>query len=156
MVAAITRHPLAGRLLDLEGECEASVRWTDEATGVKCKARGDKWIPSKRWLVDVKTARDASSRGFAKACANFRYHVQDAHYSSGFGADAFMFVVVEKEPPYAVGVYQLDADSRERGRELRAEALETLAQCVEKNTWPGYPAKVIELRLPDWAMGEWK
>ena len=49
-----------------------------------------------------------------------------------------MFVVVEREFPFQVGVYELDDDALAEGRYLRRQALDLVAQCVAFNDWPGH------------------
>jgi len=105
--------------------------------------------------VDLKSTQDASEH-FAKSCANYGYHRQAAMYLDGLrtlGLDAehFIFVAAEKAPPYAVGVYELDYDAIERGRDLYRADLELLARCMERDEWPAYSPELVTLSLPRWA-----
>lgn len=52
---------------------------------------------------------------------------------------------------YLPAVYQIDAAAEARGFELRERGLQTLQQCMQTNTWPGY-AGITELSLPPWAL----
>ena len=106
-------HPVAAKLLT-GGDAERVFQWSDENTGVKCKAKAD--YVKGDMIVDLKTAQDASPTGFAKACANFGYHWQDAHYSNGSGCARFVFVVVETSYPFGTAVYELDEDAKYAGR----------------------------------------
>jgi len=158
MEASLLAHPLGRRLLQLPGECEATRRWVDPNTGVRCKARIDKWIEAHGGVVlDLKSTQSASPEAFGKSAATYGYHVQAAHYLAATEgrpegpARAFVLLCVEKTPPYAVAVYQLDADALTLGAELRAEALDVLAQCVESGRWPGFEPKITTLALPGWA-----
>lgn len=148
MAKAIRNHSVAGRLLT-EGKAEHSVFWTDPITGLECKCRPDWWNGS--MLVDLKTTEDASPEGFARSIANYRYHVQAAFYMQGTGATRFLFVAVEKKPPYAVAVYELDADSLDVGHALRMRDLTTYASCIQERRWPGYSDRIETLSLPGWA-----
>lgn len=70
------------------------------------------------YVVDYKTTDDASQRGFINACRKYGYHLQSAHYCEGaknqHGGDFVLyFVMQEKEPPYSVGIYCVDAWSLE-------------------------------------------
>jgi exodeoxyribonuclease VIII len=101
--------------------------------------------------VDVKTTEDASASAFAKSIANYRYHVQDAHYREGFERDRFVWIAVEIKPPYAVAVYMDDSDMLALGQSHRDTDLRTYAECKAKNEWPGYPEVIQSIQLPRWA-----
>lgn len=145
---AVRQHPSAKKLLT-QGEPEQSVFWNDTATGEKCKARAD-WL-RENFIVDLKTTADASPAGFAKSIANFRYHVQEAHYTDGFNLDRFVFIAVEKTPPYGVAVYVLDDMGVSKGAEARKVDMNRYAECKAKDEWPGYSDIVETIQLPGWA-----
>jgi hypothetical protein len=58
---------------------------------------------------------------------------------------------VEKTYPYAVGVYQLDADAMQHGAELRKQNMRMIADCRAINEWPSYSNTIEPLSLPKWA-----
>lgn len=62
----------------------------------------------------------------------------------------FAFIAVEKKPPYAVGVYVLDADSVASGRAQYRASLETYASCLANDNWPGYGDGVQTISVPAW------
>lgn len=106
---------------------------------------------------DLKSTEKADHYHIAKDSANFRYHVQHAFYCDnlltlGHKVEHFMFVVVEKKPPYAVIVYELDEESVEKGRELYARDLQLYKECKEWDYWPAYSSEVQKLSLPRWAL----
>ena len=88
MAAAVQAHaPCAERLQ--EGWAERSIFWDEDipcfAEPVTMKARLD-WVyrDGEAWvLLDVKTARDISARGFGSAAGRYLYHGQVAHYLTG-------------------------------------------------------------------------
>jgi len=140
------------------GLTEVVIEWNDEATGAPCKGKVDRFFPSAHddydsYVVDLKTTADASPAGFAKSCANFRYHVQAAMYLEGTGADRFYFVVVEKKAPYLTATYELSTDAIELGRQIMVTDLEHGLACVAAGSFPGYNqhAEVTTLDLPAWA-----
>lgn len=159
MAKAVREHPVTGKFF-VDGMPEATCVWTDPRTGLICKSRMDYWREDLWMIGDLKSTDDASPRAFARSVTNFAYHVQNAHYTSGpqalFGREAprFLFVAVEKAPPYCVGVYMLDADAEARGHELRDRAMDTLDACLQADTWPGLPPVVNTLSLPGWAFHE--
>lgn len=156
MREAVMAQPFARALLD-DGRAEVTMQWTDAATGVNCKARADWVCAGHEVICDLKTAADASERAFAKACGQWSYHIQAAHYvdaalACGLGERAFVFVAVEPEPPHAVGLYQIDEEALCVGRIRRNRALETYCECLASDVWPGYATEILTLSLPKWAL----
>ncbi len=153
--ASIHRHDLVRRLLS-KGLGEVTVSWEDPRTKLKCKSRADYYVEQLATVVDLKLVEDASFDGFRKSIAKYRYFVQDALYRAGFAAvnkpiEHFVFVAVEKAPPYASAIYTLDADGIARGYSAAQDGMTHMAECVEKNSWPGYPAGIQTIDLPPWA-----
>jgi hypothetical protein len=150
MARAVHEHPASRFLLHLPGSREASYFWQDGATGLECKCRPDWHSEDRRLIVDVKTTEDASPRGFARSVANFRYHVQASHYLTGLGAEQFLFVCVEKSPPYLVAVYAATPAMVAAGERTAQRDLATLAECKAQNVWPGYADTIQPIDLPAW------
>ena len=156
MAAAVAAHPKAAALLT-GGHPEVSIFWQDADTGIDCRCRPD-YINPAGIIVDLKSTADAGPAAFAKSCANFRYHVQDAFYSEGYYQAAgtwprgFVFIAVEKTAPYAVACYTLDDVAKEKGRELYQQDLQTLQAAQAANEWPAYSDQIETLTLPAWAL----
>jgi hypothetical protein len=153
MLASVHSHPVADELLD-NGIAESSV--FAELLGVSVKCRPD-WLHDNSVIVDLKTTENAGLNAFGKSVANFRYHCQASFYTDicrevGLDIKAFVFIAVEKAPPYAVSVYELDSDSIEVGRTLYQRNLETYRRCRETDHWPAYSDAIEVLTLPRWAM----
>jgi len=154
MAEAVWRHPAAAMLLALPGEAETTHMWTDATTGVDCKCRPD-WLTG-NLIIDLKTTEDASPRGFQRSVATYRYHCQASWYldgvqaSTGTRPDQFIFICVEKKPPYAVGVYAADAEMIQIGAETAARDLEVYATCKAADAWPSYSDQIEPLSLPAW------
>ena len=170
MRASVMAHPKAGPLLEAgSGVAELSCYWKDPETGVLCRCRPDFWRHD-GVIVDLKTARDASPKGFMKSIEGWRYHVQHAFYMDGIEAaqdqswmtvhdeagmpapNAFIFVAVEPFAPYAVGVYHIDPVSIEIGRREYREDLARYAECLETGKWPAYSDKIESISLPEWRL----
>ena len=149
MAASVRSHQAAAALLR-DGKAEQSFWFDDVATGLRCKCRPD-WYTGNT-IVDLKTTVDASPKGFAKSVAQWRYHVQQSHYLAGTFAERFVFIAVEKSYPYAVGVYELDADAVQFGDYERRNNLQTIADCRAISEWPGYGNTIQPLSLPKWAL----
>ena len=155
MAKSIREHPIAGELISC-GEAELTALWTDEETGLRCKARADYYRRDLRTIIDIKTTTDASPHEFERSVAKWGYHRQRALYGDGFAAcgapvDNFVFLVVEKTPPYAVGLYVLDLEGVVRGRESVRAAMTSLADCLRADVWPAYSPKIVTLSVPKWA-----
>jgi exodeoxyribonuclease VIII len=154
MADAVRNHPLVGPIIHT-AIIEASIFWRDFTTGVKCKCRPDIMSFDLKLLADVKTASDASLNGFRKSIANFRYHCQAAHYLSGARTvsadfDTFLFIAVEKTPPYLVAVYELDPEGLKRGYDQITLNYRKYQSCLETNEWPGYGEDVYLIDVPSW------
>ncbi len=151
MTASIQQHQVASDLLK-NGQPETSVFWQHPATNLECKCRPDWWRQDDGIVVDLKTTDDASPAAFARSVANYRYHVQAAHYLMGTQAKRFIFIAIEKKAPYAVAVYELDGPALLEGHALRERDLDQYASCLEFGTWPGYAPAIQPLALPRWAI----
>jgi hypothetical protein len=155
MIEAIKVHPLGAPMIR-DGLAQMTLSWKDADTGLRCKSRLDYYIRSLALIVDVKTCDDASPEGFRKAVVKYDYHVQDALYRSAAGVlklpiENFAFLAIEKEPPYGLAVYTLDAEAIGRGYTRARRDIDTLAHCLRTNHWPSYPETIRELDLPPWA-----
>lgn len=151
---AIKEHPAASKLINA-GRAEQSIYWNDPLTGELCRCRPD-WWRDDNIVVDLKTTENASKDGFAKSIANFRYDVQAAFYLDGIEAATgkrprgFVFVAIEKKPPFAVGVYVLDAETLDAARAVYQKDLQAYAACQQSGEWPGYGDKIQTINLPAW------
>lgn len=154
MAAAVHAHPAASAILRLPGKCEQSYFWTDPETGIECKCRPDWHSDDRRLIADVKTTEDASPSGFARSVIKYRYYVQAAFYQQGITAEQFVFLAVEKKPPYAVGVYVTPLPAIERGFRDAMDDLRRIATCRAANEWPAYGDEIQSLRLPSWFSDE--
>lgn len=154
---ATHRHPVAGPLLR-DGQVEKSYYATDPETGELIKCRPDFIANSGEYILDLKSTDDASPNGFARSVANFRYHVQQPFYQDildilyGEHPKYWMFLAVEKKPPYAVGLYYLPAEAVNLGGLLARRDLNRIAYCKQHNHWPDHATEVRELELPGWYM----
>jgi exodeoxyribonuclease VIII len=159
MGRSIMRHPGAAMLLGLPGKAETTHMWTDATYGVECKCRPDWLTDDGSIMVDLKTTRDASPRGFMRSIADYRYHVQAAWYlngleqSTGKRPDQFIFICVESTAPYAVAVYAADEVMTTRGYEQAMKDLGKLAVCRAADSWPSYSDQIETISLPGWMTG---
>lgn len=149
MAEAVLAHPKARELLEAPGERELSV--FTEVDGVPTRARLDALTGSTG--IDLKTTRKtANAEGFSRDAGDIGYFVQAAWYRSAMAAvghplDRFLFIVVEKEPPYLVGVNELDIIFQQMGDAAANEARRRYRHGMDTGEWPGYSDE-IELASP--------
>lgn len=166
MAEAINKNQYAKRLLN--GIHETSHFWEDSETGEICKCRTDceTDIGDMHYIVDLKTCANADTEEFTRDAVNFGYFMQAAMYTEGVRCttekdSVFVFVAVEKEPPYAVNVLQcgpdeirlgMNGDKRGKNPGYR-QLLNLYHECKVKDEWPGYEGfdnHINEIALPKW------
>ncbi len=155
---AIRTHPDTRRILEGRPLIEATVIWTDEESGLLCKARPDNLNIAAGIFCDVKTAESANPAKFMQSACEYGYFDQVAHYANGlkavFGREFDGYLIpVEKKPYHAVGCYAVTMDEpRENegdeptlmvARERVAWALKQIAKAEKLNQWPGYREQVL-------------
>lgn len=157
---SVQRHKDAAAILDSRYATELSIAWDDGGSGVRCKARLDVVSQKFETIADIKTTRDASRDQFQRSIFQYGYHRQAAHYLSGARAvcpavdwQHFVFIAVEKEPPYAVGVYRLLDEVIDAGRDELDILLARYGQCQATGVYPAYGDDVVDIGLPAYA---WK
>ena len=158
MCAGIAAHPLCQAIF-ANGESELSCFARHKDTDILRKFRLD-WLPSAGdALVDVKTCQDegASEENFSKTLYDLRYFVQAAYYLDGWNAlnpdnprKHFVFVAVEKAPPFLVNVFHVEPYTLDLGREQYERDLWNYRKCSRLNVWPGYGEGSTELAIPVW------
>ena len=155
---SVQSNPYVMRLLN--GPHETPYFWADDITGEPCKCRLDAEtdIGGRHYIVDFKTCMDASTDQFMRDAIRQGYHVQAAMYTEGkrLATDtksAFVFVAIEKEPPYAVNILQCDEAFLLYGMDEYRYLMGIYHACMERNEWPAYcglEGGVNALELPGW------
>lgn len=162
MCEAMFKDPFVCKLLN--GQKEVPFFWTDDLTGELCKCRVDclTELSDKLIVVDVKSADDASTDAFMRSAVRYGYDLQSAMYSKGVEVctdkkPLFVFIVVEKKPPYSINILQADDIFIRRGSDLFREYIGIYHDCKQTNTWYGYLGKynqINNLALPAWLARE--
>ena len=156
MVSAVRAHKLASKMI-VGGQSEVTALWTDPATGLRCKSRMDYYVPARAMVVDAKSCIDASHKGFKKAIFNHGYHRQHALYREGLAvlghpAEHFVFLAVEKTPPYGVALYTIDDRGVDAAYQSIRRNIDELARCIRLDVWAGYNDEHIQtIETPPWA-----
>lgn len=158
MAASVEQNPLAMALL-AGAEIEVSMSFADPATGCPAKGRIDAFRRDAGAVIDLKTCLDASPAGFARQCLNYGYGIQCAAYLSGLHAlgieaESFLFIALEKAPPYCCAIYSAPHALVELGKRRWEEACRRYIEYTESGVWPGYSPDIQELELPGWALSE--
>lgn len=124
--------------------CEFTIVWTDEETGLQCKARIDAHgcIPQPL-AMDVKTTDDARKASFVRQFMKLHYDLQATHYRAAlkafYGEEfPFLFAAVEAKAPHASGIFGMSAAMLANGEEKRRYAMARLARCIDSGVWPAY------------------
>lgn len=105
--------------------CEYEVSCFKEYKEVLLKCKID--ALGKDYILDLKTTslpNGANPNEFAKNCANYGYYIQASHYMRVTGISKFLFVVLELNPPYMIGLYSLDVPSLDFGFDELDRAIE--------------------------------
>lgn len=136
---------------------ETSIYWNQG--GIDCKARLDCITTMGnfgRVIIDLKSTQDSNPEAIKKSIATYGYHRQAAWYRhalalEGIPTEAFIFVFVEKQPPYNLTVAVISEAAQAAATEEIRTALDTFRQCQESNCWPDYTnGQVVEVDLPEW------
>lgn len=163
-IAAAIRHQLAPRGIVLDGASEVAVRWTEPSAHgpVLCRGMMDHLRFSAGVIYDLKISENAATSAFERTAENLGYAIQHAAYTRALtalrpdlaGRTSMLFIVAEPEEPYAVNVLKPDGAFRELGERRWRRAVETWAECLATDVWPGYGAGPNPLSAPQWALAK--
>jgi exodeoxyribonuclease VIII len=154
---SVRSHPELSAWMS-EGHAEITVIAKDPETGLLCRARPDFLTTIDRMtiMLDLKSSEDARPDFFMKSAWNYGYFHQHVwyrdcfEYATGKAPDLFLLAAFEKEPPYAVKLYEPAEDSLDRARQDNRKALHLMAECRDKGLWPSYSTDIERLHMPGW------
>lgn len=129
---------------------ELAVVWDDAETGLRCKALFDAISLTGQFIADLKTCPKSNPQDFRWKVVRDGYDVQAAHYMKGAAAagidiEDFIFIAVEKTPPFMVGIYPLTIKSINAAKDKHTELMKRYAVCSQHNKWPGYGMQDLDL-----------
>jgi hypothetical protein len=113
-------------------------------------------------IYDLKTVGGSAEPGaWGKKMATEGYALQAALYlrgarALGLPALGFRFIVVERDPPYALSVCECAPDLMHFAEQRAAAAISLFGRCLHDNDWPGYPGRVAHVEAPAWAVMQWE
>jgi exodeoxyribonuclease VIII len=166
MKERLFQHPYAKMLLT-NGRAEVAYMGNieTEAGQINVKFKPDYIKDVKHLIIDLKTTKNASKKGFPKEAAEHNYHIQAAFYSDlmnkieGQNRDfTFVFIAQEKKRPFAFNLFEAGPKFIAQGRYEYEMLLQLYKYCVDNNVWPGYQIfcqnkyGLLELELPAWAI----
>lgn len=160
---SIMSNPYAKKLIN--GNIEQSMYWVDDLTKVPCKCRPDVWraVADRIVLTDLKSTKSVLPNDFMRDVVKYHYDLQDAMYTNGaskvLGVPKdnidFVFIAVEKKPPYLLNIMQADTYVIQKGEADFREFIGTYAECKEKNNWYGLNGEhgiINTLSLPSYLL----
>jgi exodeoxyribonuclease VIII len=149
---AVRRHDLAKKLLD-KIRAEVSLRWTDDATAMKCKGRLDALRDD--CYIDLKTIGQLTERSIRQNIIDFGYCLQGAAYGIGAMKCGLpyegKFIFVGSNPPHDVAVVPLTDEMRMIGEAKWRKSLDIIAEARRTNFFPGIaPTDELIIDMPEW------
>ena len=153
---AVRNNAQAMRYLD-HGTNEATVKWTDAASGLVCKGRMDLYTGPV--IVDVKTTRSIDERKLRSQMETLGVFCQLAMYRMGVIANEWavdprcVIIAAEQFPPHDVGVFCVHPPDIETAEGEVAALLGKLRDCMNRDHWPGRFESETPIARPAWAMG---
>lgn len=140
-----------------------SIYWIDPATGLQMKTRPDVSQITKSVVMNIKTTLDASPDKFSKDLANLNYPLQACVEIAGVEAsglmekvDKYFWLVLEKNPPFNVQLYEFDAGDMRIAMDEYHYLLRKIKAAVETDNYPGYsdradnPFGILTAKIPPW------
>ena len=158
---SIMSNPYAKKLIN--GNIEQSMYFTDDLTKVDCKCRPDVWrkVADRVVITDLKSAKSVMPNDFMRDCVKYHYDLQTAMYRDGaskvLGVPKdnidFVFIAVEKKPPYLLNIMQADTYVIQKGEADFREYIGTYAECKADGVFYGLNGKngiINTLSLPEY------
>lgn len=157
---SVLEHPVAGTILKAKDKiCEASIFVTHPRTGLKLKIRPDIYIPSMRTMADVKTTQSSEPKKFTRQAWSMGWVIQAAFYQmcaelAEWEVDHFLFLSVEKVPPYAAHAHHVSQQAMDRGLAIVEHTLDKIAEAERTGVWGlGWGDRSM-LDVPAWMQPE--
>jgi hypothetical protein len=140
----LAKHEI-GDFLSRPGRPEVTMLWQDEAESgpIWCRSRTDWLCDDLPVLVDLKTVGGAAS-AWDRSVSKDGIPLRAAHYLRGARACGiqrarYLFVVLERDPPFGVMVYELSPALLTIGEEQHTVARNLWGACLADGDWPSYP-----------------
>lgn len=152
-------HHESRAFLDAANLSERALIWQEGKTWFR--ARPDRMRADGKIIWDYKTTTNAHPDAFARKIYDMGYDMRAEFYCRGLArvlgteAPAFHFIVQEKEPPYALSVVALTPGANGMADRKVETAIRIWRECVEANSWPGYPSCICHVDAPGYSEKSW-
>lgn len=123
MISSMTKHDDVNKIL-ATCEKEKAIAWSNivNDSTIDCKGKID--LATFDYIADVKTTAEFGGIDkFRYDCKKYHYDMQAAFYCDALGLDQFKFIVVGKNAPYDVGIFDISPEFLESGRQKYKYAL---------------------------------
>lgn len=142
-------------------ECSLYTKLNINGVEISVKCRFDGINIAEGYIIDLKTASDASPNGFSKDAGKYNYHIQAAWYiflaRMVFKKEFKMyFIAQEKTQPYNNAVYNVSESMRIKGETELIPLLEAAVKIKQSGNIGSYevfsnhPNGVFELDIPSY------
>lgn len=139
-----------------KSEKEVAMLWYDDK--ILCKGKADILNANDVIIADIKTTDDCRPHAFRRTLAKYFYDRAAAFYLdgatqlTGVKFELFAYVVIEKEPPYDLGLYVLDRETIETGRRIYKQDLQRYSEYLASKNKDHFKSKEFVLTgLDKWA-----
>lgn len=135
--------------------CELSAYAMDQDAAVLKKARAD--LIQGPTIFDLKTTEDARPQSFTKTIMRYGYHISAAYYLDTFNeagreVDSFVWIALEKDPPYGVRMYVASENMIKIGRKKYKEALKVYRESEKSGIWTAYECDFEPIEFSDYVL----
>ena len=125
-------------------------------TNIKLKCRPDRVIEGEfsDILIDVKSCQSASYDKVVYDIAKYGYHIQEAFYrhvwqlATGKEISRFLFLFVEKEPPFASCIYEIEDSFVNEGRACMERVLDLYQMAELDGVYNDFPDEIVKATFP--------
>lgn len=146
--------------IGVSGLSRTEIKIAFEDEGVQCRAMVD--AITHTCILDLKTTEDASDIGVQRAILNYGYDIQAHAYRKAVhtvlgvndGALPFVFLFVEKDPPFVARAVVLSGAMEKLGQLKWDRARKLWKQALETGEWPVYSRGVSVIDAPPWAISQ--
>jgi hypothetical protein len=139
-----------------ESICEATIYFTEQATGLRLRVRLDAFHPD--ITFDLKSTRHASSQQFTRDAVVFGYDLQAFMYSLGrclyegrHLARPFVFITAENTDPHSVSTLLAGPRFMDNGAAKFEACIGAYQACVQTGLWPDLGSD-SEIDIEPWQM----
>jgi hypothetical protein len=157
IAAALLSNRVVRQLLEIAGQTEHPMFWTDEITGLPCRGKLDRLCGDAGLILDIKTTQESTPDAFVRSIVNLGYDCQAAWYCEGHRRltgqkPDFVFIAVQTSEPYEVGLFDLTPEDLRRAKEQNERTMDALAFCMSNDEWEArHEREIVTISLPKYA-----